>query len=983
MTDVDDLAALVNLQESFQSLHSEVDSDELSSLAQAVDSAASLVEEIILRETEDANATFELICKIVEFAGEVLQAVEAGESPDSISSPLDAGGQAGAPSGGEDIDEELLSAWVSECEHSLAELESTVVEVEDASDPGELIAEIRRAVHTLKGESGVLSLHVAQKLCHEAESLIDLRKEQAGPFPVDELLALLDWMKGYVAALADNPRTAVPPHDELLAALTSATGADAESTADTGLDAEAEVVSEVEAELEAAVEPTVGDGPEHESTDSEPAGEAEDDQPEPDDGALIEFPADVSMDDSLTDFLCEAKEHLASSEEALLDLEQNPEDAELINTVFRAFHTIKGVAGFLNLGPIVDVAHTAETLLDQVRNGAIALTPAYSDLTLQSCDMLSQLIGHLEDGPAPTQAQFSDLVNRLKRATEGDIEEVAPAKPNDDMFVPLGEILVRMEIATEDEIVSALDRQQEGAERLRGLLMEADLTNVDSVENALVSGAEGAEIVRSMLVELGFATEDQLDDAIEAKKESGKRLGELLKLSKDQLRDALREQRRSRREDANASTGADGQAQAKARIPQPSAKPAPGGASKAGGPAGARKRVDQTVKVNTGRLDNMVTMVGELVIAQQMVVQDPTIQGLTAQRIQRNLGHVGKIIRDLQEVAMSLRMVTVKSTFQKMARLVRDISVKSGKKISFRMEGEDTELDRNVVEEIGDPLVHMIRNACDHGIESVDDRVKAGKAETGELTLSAYHQGGSIIIDVKDDGKGLDREKILNKAIERGVYTPDRDPSEIPDAEIYNLVFLPGFSTADKVTDISGRGVGMDVVRRNIEALRGKAEIDSTPGRGSVFRMRLPLTMAIIDGMVVRVGSQRYVIPTLAIEQSFRPTEDQLSTVVDRGEMVSVRGSLLPIYRLRRVFNLDEGIEDVNEALLIVLETNDSRCCLMVDEIIGQQQVVIKSLGDGVGSIAGVSGGAILGDGLVALILDVGGLVNLATVDAA
>ncbi|MBK7405978.1 MAG: chemotaxis protein CheA [Phycisphaerales bacterium] len=381
-------------------------------------------------------------------------------------------------------------------------------------------------------------------------------------------------------------------------------------------------------------------------------------------------------------------------------------------------------------------------------------------------------------------------------------------------------------------------------------------------------------------------------------------------------------------------------------------------------------------------MDVLVDMVGELVIGYQMVYQDEIIQGIKHQRTQRTLGHVSKIIRDLQEVAMSLRLVTLKASFQKMARLVRDVSAKAGKNIRFHTEGEDVELDRNVVEEIADPLVHMIRNACDHGIESAEDRRAAGKSPEGNLYLRAYHQGGSIVVEIADDGKGLDRDKILRKAISKGIYTPDRDLADIPNSEVYNLVFLPGFSTADKVTDISGRGVGMDVVRRNIEALRGKVEIDSVAGEGSVFRMRLPLTMAIIDGMVVRVGTQRYVIPTLSIEQSFRPAPGTIHTAVGKGEMAMVRGELLPVYRAREVLGLNEGVCSFDEGLLLVLEAHETRFCLLVDEIVGQQQVVIKSLSRGVAPIRGVSGGAILGDGRVALILDVRGVVTRATTAA-
>ena len=494
-----------------------------------------------------------------------------------------------------------------------------------------------------------------------------------------------------------------------------------------------------------------------------------------------------------------------------------------------------------------------------------------------------------------------------------------------------------MHIISPQQVAEALDCQAEGAQRLRDLLVEAGRTDADTVEAALLepNSSTGKQIYE-MIIELGLVKSQELDIAIEAKRDSDKRIGQLLELSPKQLAPALRKQRHMRREATVESTTAT------ATIPAARAT------GSSGTPANkttvsSHRRGDQTVKVNTTRMDNLVNMVGELVIAQQMVVQDPSIQSLKEQRIQRNLTHAGKIIRDLQEVAMSLRMVTVKGTFQKMARLVRDLATKSGKRIQFHMEGEDTELDRNVVEEIGDPLVHMIRNACDHGIETIQERRAAKKTDAGNLTLRAYHQGGSIVIEVQDDGRGLNRDRILQKAIERGIYTPDRDPAEIPDSEVYNLVFLPGFSTAEKVTDVSGRGVGMDVVRRNIEALRGHAEIKSTLGKGSTFVLRLPLTMAIIDGMVVFVGSQRYVIPHLTIEQSYRPTPQELHSVTERGEMASVRGSLLPIYRLNRVFGLHDGCDDITEALLIVLESN------------------------------------ILGDGRIALIIDVSGLVSEAT----
>lgn len=372
----------------------------------------------------------------------------------------------------------------------------------------------------------------------------------------------------------------------------------------------------------------------------------------------------------------------------------------------------------------------------------------------------------------------------------------------------------------------------------------------------------------------------------------------------------------------------------------------------------------------------LVDMVGELVIAQSMVAQDPTIQSLQSQALARNISQVGKITRDLQEAAMSLRMVTVKATFQKMSRLVRDVASKSGKKVNLSLAGEDTELDRNVVEQISDPLVHMIRNAIDHGIETPDVRLDCGKDSEGQLTLSAYHQGGSIVIEIRDDGRGLDRNKVFDKAVSKGLIREGTSRTSMTDLEVFNMIFLPGFSTAELVTNLSGRGVGMDVVRRNIEALRGKIEIESTLGHGTTFRLRLPLTLAIIDGMIVRVGKSRYVVPTLSIEQSFRPRMEDVHYVIDKGECVHVRGAVLPIYRLKDVFDQPDGCTELGEGILVVVEVDGQRSCLFVDEIVGQQQVVIKSLGMSRDRTVGLSGGAIMTDGRVALIVDVGTLVE-------
>ena len=393
----------------------------------------------------------------------------------------------------------------------------------------------------------------------------------------------------------------------------------------------------------------------------------------------------------------------------------------------------------------------------------------------------------------------------------------------------------------------------------------------------------------------------------------------------------------------------------------------------------AQKQADRvvaesTARVSTERLDSLINMVGELVISHSMISQDTELLDGRHPRIARNIAQTGKIVRELQDLTMALRMVPLKATFQKMARLTRDLSRKSGKNVQFLCEGEDTEIDRNMVESLNDPLVHMVRNAADHGIEPAEARASAGKPQTGTIRLRAFHSAGNVVISLSDDGQGLNRERIRAKAAERGLVDPNRPLSE---SETFDLIFLPGFSTAEKVTDVSGRGVGMDVVKRNVESLHGRIEVSSTPGQGSTFTLRLPLTMAITDAMVMRVGGVRYLLPTVTIEQSFRPAPGAVSTVAHRGEMVMLRGELIPIVRLHRLYGVPDAVQDPYSALLVSVETEDRRCAVMVDELLGQQQVVVKSLGHGLRHVPGVSGGAILGNGRVGLILDADGLCKL------
>ena len=542
-----------------------------------------------------------------------------------------------------------------------------------------------------------------------------------------------------------------------------------------------------------------------------------------------ELAGDVAL---LEEFVAEARDHLQTAEAALLDLEANPGDRESLNAVFRAFHTIKGAAGFLGLPDIQKLSHHAESLLDSARSGDLLLTGPNADLILRSADMLKTMLNglaELHDGnlpPAP--AGLSELIEQL---------------------------------ASPDAATAA-------------------------------SAPSGAP--------------DEAPPAAAAQKH--------------------------------------------------------------------REQGETTIRVRTDRLDALINMVGELVIANAMLVQDEVVQTHQARALGRKVSEINKITRELQAVGTSMRMVPLKSTFQKMARLVRDVAHKSGKLVQFVTDGEETEIDRNMVEALGDPLLHMIRNAVDHGIESPAERQAAGKPETGTVTLRAYHAADNIVIELSDDGKGLDAERILAKAVATGVVEEGRDLTQ---AEIYRLIFAAGLSTAAKITDVSGRGVGMDVVARNIEALKGRVDIASTLGQGSTFTVRIPLTLAIMDGMLVRVGSERYLIPTISIQQAVQPDAQSLSTVFGQTEMVMFQERLVPIVRLHRLFELQEAIIDPCQALLVVAEYEGGQLALMVDELLGQQQIVIKSLGSSLRDLPGVSGSAILGDGRVGLILDLPGLQQL------
>ncbi len=382
-----------------------------------------------------------------------------------------------------------------------------------------------------------------------------------------------------------------------------------------------------------------------------------------------------------------------------------------------------------------------------------------------------------------------------------------------------------------------------------------------------------------------------------------------------------------------------------------------------------------SIRVSTEKVDELINLVGELVITQSMIGElGQNFNASNIERMMDGLSQLERHTRELQESVMRIRMLPISFSFNRFPRMVHDLGNKLGKKIELKMSGENTELDKTVLEKIGDPLVHLVRNSMDHGLETPEQRKACGKPETGELHLNAYHKGGSIIIEISDDGAGLNREKIRNHAIQRGLITAEE---ALSDDKIYDLIFQPGFSTAEAVSDVSGRGVGMDVVRRNIRELGGAVDIASTPGQGSKVTIRLPLTLAIMDGQLVRVGNQTYIIPLVSIIESLQAREENIKTIVDHAEVYRLRDEYINIVRLYEIFNLQPDTHNINDGLLVIVEGEGRKIGLYIDELFGQQQVVIKSLETNYKRIDGVSGATILGDGTVAMIIDVPGLVTM------
>ncbi|MGK2952692.1 MAG: chemotaxis protein CheA [Thiobacillus sp.] len=667
-------------------------------------------------------------------------------------------------------------------------------------------------------------------------------------------------------------------------------------------------------------------------------------------------------------FFDEADELLAEMEKLLLALDVSAPDSEDLNAIFRAAHSIKGGAATFAFNDITEVTHMLESLLDRIRKGEMALTPDHVDAFLVAKDVLTmQMDGH-HHGSSVDQAAVDNVCQRLKALSQGIVSDTAST----------GAAAPAAAAPAPKQLVATPIADVEGNFCFRIELPEVPQRDVDALAAEL--GLLGAIIQESLpdnRVVFMLTTPESQDNIVAICS---------FVLDPDDLKishGGAAAETKPADEDPGYGIFEPDQVEAGSQSAAASAEPAkaetPTVASEAKNPgrrASDKEGANQessSIRVGIEKVDQLINLVGELVITQAMIEQRiGALDPLHHERLLNSASQLARNTRDLQEAVMSIRMMPMDYVFSRFPRMVRDLAAKLNKKVEFVTRGAATELDKGLIERIVDPLTHLVRNSVDHGIEMPDKRRIAGKSETGKLTLSAAHQGGNIVIEVSDDGGGLSRDRILAKAKQQGLPVSDT----MPDADVLQLIFAPGFSTAEVVTDVSGRGVGMDVVKRNIAAMGGTVDIRSTPGAGTTIAISLPLTLAILDGMSVRVGEEVYILPLGYVIESLQPAAADVKEIAGQGHVVKIREEYLPLIPLYQIFAIEPNFTDPTQGIVVILEADGKKAALLVDGLVGQQQVVVKNLESNFRKVAGISGATILGDGGVSLILDVSALLR-------
>ncbi|WP_300367599.1 chemotaxis protein CheA [Brachyspira sp.] len=688
-------------------------------------------------------------------------------------------------------------------------------------------------------------------------------------------------------------------------------------------------------------------------------------------------------DEFISIFLSEANEIVEGLENDLVLLEDNKSDEDLLNKIFRSAHTLKSSAGTVGFATMSDLNHVAENLLEKVRSGKLDVTPQMITVLLEFLDTVKLMLQNIVDGKSETEGvnNIDSLKAKIKAIADGnDVSKAVAPEPKSEEPKTTEEVKGEK---TENRSDSSggnnsfhIDMGFKATIFDNGidpLMFLNDLRAIGSISNLKIE-CNSLPTILNLEDPYICYTQFSLDFTTNALEEQVQNIF-LFVIDDNDINIIGIKDDDADNKDTQDKTAAKPAEEVKEETTKPEEKQKAETTAPAAKPkAAAKVQAPSTVRVDTRKLDSLMNLIGELVIAQSRIMQ--LTQSLDIDNgLKEAVSSMDRTSRQIQEEVMNIRMMPVGPIFTQFHRYVRDLNLELNKEVKLVLKGETTEIDKNMLEQLSDPLKHIIRNSMDHGIEKTkEERIARGKPEFGTITMSAAHQEGHVVIEVSDDGNGLNKERIFNKAVEKGLLSKDGKYSDI---EIYRTIFSPGLSTAEKITDISGRGVGMDVVRANVEKMKGKIEIKSTEGQGSTFIIKLPLTLAIIEGITFALGKQIYIMPLISIIEQIKVKNEQVKPFEGKGEMIKIRDEYLPLIRLHKVFEIDTQVDNIDDGIVVVVEAGYRKCAIFVDELLDQQQVVIKSLDSAFSKHAGIAGGTILGDGRIALIIDIQGLVNM------
>lgn len=709
-------------------------------------------------------------------------------------------------------------------------------------------------------------------------------------------------------------------------------------------------------------------------------------------------------DEFISIFLSEANEIVEGLENDLVLLEDNKSDEDLLNKIFRSAHTLKSSAGTVGFTTMSELNHVAENLLEKVRSGKLDVTPTMITVLLEFLDTVKIMLQNIIDGKGEADGvnNIESLKAKIKAIADGNEIDASVQAPTTSSAAPT--VKKETQTSTQAQAIEEPEKKEESSSGsnvfhismsfkatifdngIDPLMFLNDLRDIGTISNLKIDSSN-VPTISALEDPYTCYTQFSLDISTNSTLEQVQNIflfviddndinisdAKVSVQKEDKIETQTETQVAEETKEEKTIEETKSQEETKEEIKTEQAKPQTS-AAKSQASSSVKVQAPSTVRVDTRKLDSLMNLIGELVIAQSRIMQ--LTQSLDIDNgLKEAVSSMDRTSRQIQEEVMNIRMMPVGPIFNQFHRYVRDLNLELNKEVKLVLKGETTEIDKNMLEQLSDPLKHIIRNSMDHGIERTkEERIARGKPEFGTITMSAAHQEGHVVIEVSDDGNGLNKERIYNKAIEKGLLSKD---GKYSDAEIYRTIFSPGLSTAEKITDISGRGVGMDVVRANVEKMKGKIEIKSEEGKGSTFIIKLPLTLAIIEGITFALGEQIYIMPLISIIEQMKVKNEQIKPFEGRGEMIKIRDEYLPLIRLHKVFEIDTHIEDIDNGIVVVVEAGYRRCAIFVDELLDQQQVVIKSLDSAFSKHSGISGGTILGDGRIALIIDIQGLVNI------